>query len=387
MKRVAVGTAAKDDIARFQGLINRITLEHKTKSLPQGPPPESLTVDGRTVKYFSSEVSHIVQIVLRSNPKQRGVDLKAPTGSDPLVVGLVRKSLDDFVLLDKIKRVAEGTQLSSDATDIQSVLENLEDALVKEKEAASRPNQSLAPPPPASSSSQALRSKGPPPPPPIRRDISSVVLEFAGGRGDRYLFPKFAILEAQNNGQQVIASFLIVRKGSDSEYGGDPALDYYQPVTIRIFGHTSKHLEALQKVVAPREDVQRYMEDVMDNMTRSEYVLLAMRLPSKEEKKEGERGSSTETGGTATNSNNGNCASASAASGGVNTPKSEPGGLVPGGPAIIHQSTPPAVLWKATPPPLRPSPVVRRAINAVGGDGNYQHFVSKIASKRTEEVL
>lgn len=123
---------------------------------------------------------------------------------------------------------------------------------------------------------QALRSKGPPPKP----DISGVVFEFVGGNGDRYSFPKYSILEYLPGGQ-VIASFLIVRKGSAADAKCyDPSLDYYQPVTIRLWTNgNSKQLETLRKVVKPQEEVRRYMDDVMDNMTRAEYVLLAMRLP------------------------------------------------------------------------------------------------------------
>lgn len=79
----------------------------------------------------------------------------------------------------------------------------------------------------------------------------------------------------------MIASFLIVRKGSAADAKCyDPALDYYQPVTIRLWTNGSgKQLESLSKVVKPPEEVRRYMDDVMDNMTRAEYVLLAMRLP------------------------------------------------------------------------------------------------------------
>ncbi len=101
-------------------------------------------------------------------------------------------------------------------------------------------------------------------------------MEFAGASGDRYLFPKFSILEyvPTTSGQQVIASFLIVRKGSVSDYGGNPELDYYQPVTIRLFAANHRHLESLAKVVAPLEEVRWYMDDIMNNMTRAEYVVL-----------------------------------------------------------------------------------------------------------------
>jgi hypothetical protein len=133
-----------------------------------------------------------------------------------------------------------------------------------------RPQTSYAQP-------QALRSKGPLPS--TKPDISGIVFEFNGGSGDRFLFPKFSILEYLPQGQ-VIASFLIVRKGSSSDSPKyDPELDYYQPITIRLYAHQGRQLDALQKVVAPPDEVRRYMDDIMDNMTRAEYVLLAMQLP------------------------------------------------------------------------------------------------------------
>jgi len=124
---------------------------------------------------------------------------------------------------------------------------------------------------------QALRSKGPLPS--SKSDVTGIVFEFAGGNGDRYLFPRYSILEYLPQGQ-VIASFLIVRKGSRSDSPKyDPELDYYQPITIRLYTHQGRQLESLAKVVAPQDEVRRYMDDIMDNMTRAEYVLLAMRLP------------------------------------------------------------------------------------------------------------
>jgi hypothetical protein len=138
---------------------------------------------------------------------------------------------------------------------------------------ASRPEPQYQPQP----QPQALRSKGPLPS--TKPDISGVVFEFTGGSGDRFLFPKFSILEYLPGGQ-VIASFLIVRKGSSSDSPAyDPELDYYQPITIRLYAHQGRQLEALQKVVAPQDEVRRYMDEIMDKTTRAEYVLLAMRLP------------------------------------------------------------------------------------------------------------
>ncbi|KAJ2894647.1 hypothetical protein MKZ38_007372 [Zalerion maritima] len=398
MKRVASGDAQKDELAHFQKIIDQITAEHKLKGGEQGPSAGRLIVGGKSVKYYSDEVNSILSIVLRSNPRQRGVDLKPPINSNPLIIALLRKALDDTATKEMVQRISEGKARFSDATDLKAILDSLKTAIVSDVKATnlkekgpmavkvSQPQPQLQPSAPSASSSQALRSKGPPPPPPIKRDISNVVFEFAGGSGDRYLFPKFSILEPQNGGQQVIASFLIVRKGSTSDYGGDPTLDYYQPVTVRVFAHSAKHLEALQKVVAPRDEAQRYMENIMDNMTRAEYVLLAMRLP-KEENKDESRNVTADSGTMLNgNQNAGGNGNGNGIASGVNTPKTEPG-LAPGGPAIIHQPTPPAVLWKVTPPPLRPSPVVRKAVNAVGADddGGYQNLISKVA-KKTEEV-
>ncbi|RAL68330.1 hypothetical protein DID88_007060 [Monilinia fructigena] len=168
-------------------------------------------------------------------------------------------------------------------------------------------NKPAPPPTPAPAppqQPQALRSKGPVAPP--KPDISGVVFEFNGGNGDRYLFPKYSILDYLPGGQ-VIASFLIVRKGSSSDSPSyDPQLDYYQPVTIRLYTHQGKQLDSLQKVVAPPDEVRRYMDDIMDNMTRAEYVLLAMRLPkdSDSEKEDMPTSSSDQPESNANNNSN-----------------------------------------------------------------------------------
>lgn len=301
MKRVANGNAPKDELARFQAIIDQITAESKRKGASQGPSAERLFVDGKTVRYFADEVDVIVSIVLRTNPKQTSADLTPPPNSNPLVVELVKTALDDAKTMDRVRRISQGTPEFSDATDLKETLERLKSQLTQQRPqsaGSSKANgtsngqhQSPAiPQAPQPAPQQALRSKGPPPV--VKPDVSAVAFEFAGGNGDRYLFPKFSIVEQVQTplGPQVIASFLIVRKGSASEYGGDPKLDYYQPVTIRISSTQPRHLEYFTRVVAPQDEVRRYMEDIMDNMTRAEYVLLAMRLPKpeKEPKEDGQ---------------------------------------------------------------------------------------------------
>ncbi|KAI8629603.1 hypothetical protein F5Y19DRAFT_71459 [Xylariaceae sp. FL1651] len=315
MKRVAVGEAAPHELAHFQRIIDQITLDYKKKGGQQGPSAERLIVDGRTVKYFADEVRTILDIVLASNPNQRSSDLRPPPGSDPLVILLVKEALDEPKTKAMVQRIAEVKTKFADALELKSILDRLKDTIAR---GAAKPQQAAAtnsqvtpqtapaqvkgedgsegPPSGAASrktsvsgpaqpqstqaSQQALRSKGPPPL--TKPDITAIVLEFAGGNGDRYLFPKYSILEYSAEGTQVVASFLIVRKGSKLEYGGDRALDYYQPMTLRLSSHSPKVLENLARVVAPQDEVKRYMDDVMENMTRAEYVLLAMRLPRAE---------------------------------------------------------------------------------------------------------
>lgn len=316
MKRVANGNAPKDELAKFQAIIDQITAESKRKGSSQGPSAERLLVDGKSVRYFADEVDAIVSIVLRTNPKQTSTDLTPPPGSNALVVELVKTALDDPKTLDRVRRIAKNTTEFSDATDLKETLERLRSQLGQQKpQSSSGPSRAIGTPnghaqgpgvqqtTPSSAPQQALRSKGPPPA--VKPDISAVVFEFSGGNGDRYLFPKFSIVEQVQTpyGPQVIASFLIVRKGSISEYGGDPKLDYYQPVTVRISATQPKYLEYFSRVVAPEDEVKRYMENIMDSMTRAEYVLLAMRLPRPPEKDMKEDGPGPEKGSRPEESN------------------------------------------------------------------------------------
>ena len=112
-----------------------------------------------------------------------------------------------------------------------------------------------------------------------KSDISAIVFDF-GGTGDRLSFPRFSILEYLPGGNQVIVSFLVIRKGDPSLPGKyKENLSYYQPVTMRLSTPQSRTLEPLAKVVAPAEEVRRYMDSVFDKMSPTESRYLATRLP------------------------------------------------------------------------------------------------------------
>lgn len=427
MKRVAQGEAAKPELERFQSIIDEITAESKRRGTP-GPSADRLLVDGQTVRYFANEVGVILDIVLASNPKQTSANLRPPDGSNPLVVALVKKTLDDIKTRDMVRRIADDRPQFSDATDLKAVLDGLKREIARANErlkaqspapsvtttpttkvnglqnGLAAPSQSLGTPVPTTSQQaapQQLRSKGPPPPIPVKSDISAIVFEFSGGNGDRYLFPKFSVLEyvPVASGQQVIASFLIVRKGSTSEYPvADPALDYYQPVTIRLYTPMGRHLDHLARVVAPQDEVRRYMNDIMDKMTRAEYILLAMRLPRPEAAKE----LAEATSAAAAALEEGDAADREREKG--NRWNKQPGLRWINHTANANNNTnitsaaappvvPPTALWTTKPlkPEIRELPpkskmYSQEALDAMNADGQYQSFISSVSRKEPEEV-
>ena len=117
-----------------------------------------------------------------------------------------------------------------------------------------------------------------------RQDVRAIVFEFVGGNGDRYLFPKYSILEYLPGNTQALASFLVIRTGATANSGSYGAnASYYQPVTIRLrLGshlHSPKIFDVLPKGVAPPEEVRKHMNDIMDKMKPAELVHLVTQLP------------------------------------------------------------------------------------------------------------
>ncbi|KAG0645500.1 hypothetical protein D0Z07_8737 [Hyphodiscus hymeniophilus] len=278
--------------------ISNTTSSATSNTQPQtaGPPPH---MNGSNRKPSTTSTTHIHNDAPTNTPAASGA-------KDPVIQMLAERAASDEELKSLMRIVANGEATQLELKKFQSHIDELT-RLQKARQAAAAaqpvpftpmqvngpvkklspsPKHSPAPvaPPPAPLSQspyqvqpQALRSKGPLPS--AKPDISGIVFEFNGGSGDRFLFPRFSILEYLPQGQ-VIASFLIVRKGSSSDSPKyDPEIDYYQPITIRLYAHQGRQLDALQKVVAPPDEVRRYMDDIMDNTTRAEYVLLAMQLP------------------------------------------------------------------------------------------------------------
>lgn len=128
---------------------------------------------------------------------------------------------------------------------------------------------------------------------PFKPDISAVVFDL-GGSGDRFLFPRFSILEFLSGGTQVIVSFLLIRSGSAAACKGcqsyKETVTYYQPVTMRLSTSHPRNLEPLSRVVAPADEVRRYMNSIFDKMSPAENAFLAIQLPRSLESTSVERG-------------------------------------------------------------------------------------------------
>jgi len=123
----------------------------------------------------------------------------------------------------------------------------------------------------------------PPPPPP-----SEVVFAFtlAGATEDRFLFPQYSILEPLS-AQHVLASFIVVRKGSESAdpvgLHLDPDTEYWQPVTMMVevaYGREPL-LKDVSKWVKPADEVREEMKKIMQRCTRAPETFLPLRLPIK----------------------------------------------------------------------------------------------------------
>ena len=251
-------------------------------------------------------------------PKQ---DSQLPT--DPVITKLAERASSDPVLKALMKDVAAGIGTPSQLKIFQSHIDELQDIIKRDaanNSSETLPNTSqLAPahtnnynssyaensmnrhPPsytdtpvksePNHSSPFAYLKQTPAPipkykpPPQPRQETTGIAFDFTNGSGDRFLVPKQSILEYLPGYTSVIISFLLLHNGNGETPPNKAANkptengnDYYQPITLQLHGN-SKHLEQLAKVVAPQEEVVKYMNDVMDKKRPSKPSFLALRLP------------------------------------------------------------------------------------------------------------
>ena len=256
-------------------------------------------------------------------PNQSGGNLQdAKDNSDPVIQMLASRAASDHDLKALMKIVASGHATQTQLRDFQDHIDEL-NSMLKPRGTPDRDQDVPKPPPsPPSTTPQVLTTPSPIPPSnqvfnpprpflpapvqstptpisrPVKQEplpqyyshysqptkpkyssVTAVVLDI-GGSGDRFLFPRFSILEYVSHGHQVIASFLVIRNGSTAASGNYKAnTSYYQPITIRLSASQPRLLDTLTRVVAPPEEVRNYMNSIANKMPRAEKVFLATRLP------------------------------------------------------------------------------------------------------------
>ncbi|RKF56270.1 hypothetical protein OnM2_082024 [Erysiphe neolycopersici] len=280
---------------------NSVLKYQETHAMSVNDVPTSLKSNQDSIKCDKNSENKTVQPAMESNPVSKS--------ADPVIQMLAQRAATDADLQYLMGKVANGQATTeqllkfkryiNEVTTIQQ--ERQEQDRLKTNKLKSSPaciNFSMTAPPrtqvqsstspthPSTTTEITQNQTNPPAPSskespsPSKSDVTGVVLEFSNGNGDRYSFPKFSILEFIPCSNQVIVSFLIIRKGSDAESPSyNPKLDYYQPMTIRLYAHQTRQLDALRKAVESTENVRAWMNRVMEECQRAEYVLLAMRLP------------------------------------------------------------------------------------------------------------
>ncbi|KAL8826160.1 MAG: hypothetical protein Q9170_007512 [Blastenia crenularia] len=264
------------------------------------------------------------------NPGSDLATAESDKPTDPVIQMLATRAASDQNLKALMKVVASGHASHVELREFQDHIDEL-NSLIKGKETIQAPTESqaiappLPPPPPPipnypSAPSHSPISNSPatispsshaPPPPtpnqvkveapphtyqfshitqypkpkpavalPHKPDIISIVFDFCLN-GDRFKFPRYSILEFLPGGTQVIASFLVIRKGSSAAMSGEynKTSSYYQPVTIRLSAPNPRYLEPLARVVAPPEEVRNYMNGIFDKMSPAKTAFLVTRLP------------------------------------------------------------------------------------------------------------
>ena len=249
--------------------------------------------------------------------------------SDPVIQILATRAASDHALKSLMKVVASGQASPTQLREFQSHIDEINSSLQKGKDLERRASEvSQAPPPARETIPQAsveyddhnhepavkrpdlpttapapdptnvpikiepihthYYPTAPPPrpkpyhPPPSKPEVHSIVFDF-GGTGDRFSFPRYSILDYIIGGTEVIVSFLVTRRGSFSRVKRyKDNRNYYQPVSMRLTAQNARTLEPLSRIVAPRDEVRKYMEGIFDKMAPAELVYLATRLPRSE---------------------------------------------------------------------------------------------------------
>jgi len=126
--------------------------------------------------------------------------------------------------------------------------------------------------------------------------IKHIVVEFhgEGTSTDRFLFPDYAALDLRYGGLEMMASFLVVRPGSEisaalGEGNSDEDtvtavkwkadVEYYQPISISVRANQHRTIETIARAARTLPEVQEHMKKVLETKTRAPVEYLVHQLP------------------------------------------------------------------------------------------------------------
>ena len=261
------------------------------------------------------------------NVKQENGPAKPKSNTDPVIQMLAQRASSDSHLKELMKVVATSKASPEQLKEFQKHIDEF-NAIVKKQEAERKgleattttkadplvvipqtdgPSEvkpiqapSAAQTPIPTVSTPPIRPPAPaasfPPPPRPEPIIKHIVIEFhgEGASVDRWIFPPCAALDIKYGGLEMLASFLVERKGSEiiASMVGDspeetaalqskwkPSTDYHQAVTILVRANQHRTIETIARAAKTLPEVQEHMKKVLKEQVRAPQEYLVHQLP------------------------------------------------------------------------------------------------------------
>lgn len=283
---------------------------HITNRNPVPNPPKPAMSQPNTTVQAQPSTASPAQI-----PARTATPPAAKT-TDPVIQMLAQRAAVDPHLKELMKIVAASEATPEQLREFQKHIDGF-NALVRKQESEREARAKLAaatgtphPLPSAAHPSHYGIARGSPlnphcTPNPVHPRpeplIKHIVIEFTSqpvaGQPpvtDRWLFPEYAVLDTQYGGTEMTCSFFAEKSGSDilarlKDLSPDEMqvlsptwkadTNYYQPVTFTIRASQPRTLESIARSAKSLPEVQKYMQQVMDNKSRAPHTYLVHQLP------------------------------------------------------------------------------------------------------------
>ena len=239
--------------------------------------------------------------------------------TDPVIQMLASRAATDNHLKELMKVVATSRASPEQLREFQAHIDEFNTIVKRQKaeeEAKKLAASTSTPPPPATTHATPYRNSPlnpgpgpgpsphytpyatqPRPEPMIKHVVIELTSQAATGQPanpDRWLFPEYSVLDTQYGGTEMTCSFFVERRGSDilpnmkdlsseemhlmsARWKADK--DYYQPVTMVVNAASSRIIATIAGSAKSLPDVQKHMQEVMENKSRAPQEYLVCRLP------------------------------------------------------------------------------------------------------------